>query len=253
MITRKDPPRPSPKTWPNLILTLTLTIVLFNCNVHLQEMVHELDKLEQSLEGISEDTTTAGDSGLPKSLLVAESDTCSLTSDLVSNPDADVGGDSGVEDIDEAAKPEKNEKLRRLKHMFQDQFKDLSLDTMILAGAQAASQVNMSNPMIFSPASNMNSAGASRARSAVYSNRPVSPLEIPRNDKPGSPSELSVSGSRNDESVGSWEDGESDSEGRCVYNNLIFIWENCKFQKCFTVWSWSECLNVMDKIDYKSA
>ena len=165
-----------------------------------------------------------------------------------------MGGDSGVEDIEEASKPEKNEKLRRLKHMFQDQFKDLSLDTMILAGAQAANQMNMSNPMIFSPASNVKSAGASRAtRSGVYSDWPVSPPEILWNDKPGSPSESSVSGSRNDESVGSWEEGESDSEGRCVYNNIIFIWEKCKFLKCFTLWSWNECLNVMDKIEYKSA
>lgn len=186
----------------------------------LKEIVNELDELENCLESVSKDLKASDNSELQKSLLMDDSDTCSdfLTSDLVSNPDSEsffnVAADSGVEDIDETPKTEKKEKLKRLKNVFQDQLKDLSLDTMLLAGAQAASQISWPGHVTFSPSPNQSTSDTPwLARSSVRGTSPTSNIESPVDDKPSNLPESTATNSAN-ENVGSWEDGESDSEGK---------------------------------------
>lgn len=56
---------------------------------------------------------------------------------------------SSMDDLDDQNKTDKNEKLTKLKGAFKDQIKDFSLDTMLLAGAQAAVGMSFSNTFAF--------------------------------------------------------------------------------------------------------
>lgn len=66
----------------------------------------------------------------------------------MSNPDSEGARstpvfDSGMEDVEE--KSDKKPKLTKLKNVFKDQLKEISLDTVLLAGAQAAGNVSLPN------------------------------------------------------------------------------------------------------------
>ena len=110
-----------------------------SCSV--QEIVRELSELEESLERLPTDHASDGVEVLGASSF-DDSESRSMTSDFVSNPDSEniynPPLDSGMVDVQDSAKGEKKEKLSKLKNVFKDHMKELSLDSVLLAGAQAA-------------------------------------------------------------------------------------------------------------------
>lgn len=58
-----------------------------------------------------------------------------------------------MDDVED--KPDKIPKLVKLKTVFKDQLKDLSFDTMLLAGAQAAGNMSLPNAFALGSAGNI--------------------------------------------------------------------------------------------------
>jgi hypothetical protein len=121
-----------------------------------QEIVRELSELEESLERLPADHASEGPE-VPGASSIDDSESRSITSDFLSNPDSDsvcypTSLDSAMED-DNAS--DKKERLSKLKNVFKDQLKELSLDTVLLAGAQAASHMASSTPFTLGSGANI--------------------------------------------------------------------------------------------------
>ena len=123
------------------------------CN---QGIVGELTELEENLERLPFDSTSKV-SDIFETASFDDSESRSVTSDFTSNADSenvtDSSFDAGMEDTN---KTDKKEKLTvKLKNAFKDQMKELSLDTVLLAGAHAANHMNMSNAFTFGTGGNI--------------------------------------------------------------------------------------------------
>ena len=123
----------------------------------MQEIVRELSELEESLERLPADHAGEGPE-VPGASSIDDSESRSITSDFLSNPDSDsvcypTSLDSAMEDNN--ATSDKKEKLSKLKNVFKDQLKELSLDTVLLAGAQAASHMASSTPFTLGSGANI--------------------------------------------------------------------------------------------------
>ncbi len=114
--------------------------------------------MEENLERLPVDLASEGTEMLGASLF-DESESHSVTSDFMSNPDSEsvlnTPQDSGMEDVEDTTKTDKKEKLSKLKNVFKDQLKEFSLDTMLLAGAQAAGHMSFSGAFAFGSGGNV--------------------------------------------------------------------------------------------------
>jgi hypothetical protein len=97
--------------------------------------------LEENLERLPIDLASEGNEILGASSF-DDSESRSITSDFMSNPDSDSAInaplDSRLEDVEDTTETDKKDKRTKLKHVLKDQLKDLSFDTVLLAGVQAA-------------------------------------------------------------------------------------------------------------------
>ena len=122
-----------------------------------QQVVRDLTDLENNLEKLPSSDENDVFESMPASS-IDDSETRSFSSDFTSNTDLDslITMDSGLENLDEAKDTEQKVRLSKLKNSLKDQLKEFSLDNMLLAGAQAASQLSFSNAFAFSGAAGGN-------------------------------------------------------------------------------------------------